>query len=169
MSKWLLVTCYCLTALVVGVACRIEYLNLKSEHFLPQPLPGIENWIIPELDVVLERSDDLIYERRQNLAAAIAAETGDQQAEVNFGAPYSADEQRRLDNMKVLHASHTNLRWWVTSFGFAQYFIAPVAFIAAVICLVSLSSWPAKSSAALCACLNGICILLMLTRNYWFV
>jgi hypothetical protein len=35
------------------------------------------------------------------------------------------------------------------------------------VCIVSLSSWLIKSSAAVCAGLNGISIILMLTRNYW--
>lgn len=168
MSKWLLISCYCLTALVVGIACRIEYLNIKSDHFLPRQQHGFKNWVIPDLDVVLERSDDIIYERRQNSAAAAAMENGGEPAKVAFGAPYSAAEQRTLDTMKELHASHTTLRWWVGSFGAAQYFIAPAALLAAVICIVSLGNWAVKSSAALCACLNGVGIILMFTRNYWF-
>ncbi len=167
MSKWLLILCYCLTAVVVCIACRIEYLNVESEHFLPRQYAGLESWVIPELDVVLEKSDDLIYERRQNSAAALAMEEGNAPAEVTFGAPYSEAEQRTLDKMKRLHASHTTLQWWVGSFGIAQYFIAPVALIAAIICIVSLSGWTVKSTAALCACLNGVGIILMLTRNYW--
>ena len=167
MNKWLLISCYCLTALVVAVACRIEYLNVKSSYFLPRHAHGDSAWVIPELDEVMERSEDLIYERRQNSAAAVAIETGEKPAEVTFGAPYTAAEQRTLDSMKNLHASHTELRWWVTSFGIAQYFVAPAALIAAIVCIVSLSSWLIKSSAAVCAGLNGISIILMLTRNYW--
>jgi hypothetical protein len=168
MSKWLLISCYLLTVIVVAVASRIEYLNVKSDFFLPRHAHGGRPWEIPELDLVMERSDDLIYERRQNSAAAVAIENGSKPAEVTFGAPYSAAEQRTLDSMKNLHASHTNLRWWVSSFGIAQYFIAPVALCAAVICIVCLGSWGVKSSAALCAGLNAISIILMLTRNYWF-
>lgn len=169
MNRWLLISCYCLTAVVVAVACRIEYLNVKSNYFLPRHAHGDKPWEIPELDEVMERSEDLIYERRQNSAAAIAMESGTEPAEVTFGAPYSQAEQRTLDSMRNLHASHTNLRWWVNSFGIAQYFIAPAALIAAIVCIVCLGHWAIKSSAALCAGLNGISIVLMLTRNYWFV
>ncbi len=169
MSKWLLISCYCLTAVVVGVACRIEYLNIESQYFLPRPEASPGGWVIPELDEVLERSDDLIYERRQNFADVEASENGGASAEVLFGAPYTAAEQRTLDSMKKLHASHTTLQWWVSSFGIAQYFVAPAALIVAIICFVSRGNWAAKSSAALCAGLNGIGIVLMLTRNYWFV
>lgn len=168
-SKWLLIICCCLTAVVVCIACRIEYLNIKSDHFLPRHEVAVNSWVVPELDEVLERLDNVIYERRQNVASAEAVEKSTPLTEVSFGAPYSADEQRSVNSMKNLHASHTELRWWVGSFGIAQYLLAPAALIVAIICVVSIAGWGNKSTAALCACLNGISVLLMMTRNYWNV
>jgi hypothetical protein len=167
-SKWLLISCYLLTIVVVTTACRIEYLNIHSGYFLPRNPATVGNWIIPELDEVLERLDYQIYERRQNFADAEAIENGSSvTAEVSLGAPYSASEQRTLDSMKNLHASHSYLQWWVYSFGTAQYLLAPAALIAAIICCVSLGGWGFRSSAAFCACLNVGSIVLMFTRNYW--
>ncbi len=166
-NKLLLISCCCLTAIVVGVAGRIEYLNIKSNHFLPRNEVAVREWVIPELEEVLERLENKIYERRQDAAAAAAHESGSKPAEVVFGPPYSASEQKTLDSMKNLHASHTLLRWWVGSFGIAQYFLAPIALIAAIVCVVAFGGWRTKSTAAFCAGLNGISILLMLTRNYW--
>jgi hypothetical protein len=167
-NKWLLTCCCCLTAIVIGIACRIEYLNIKSQFFLPRNHVATINWHIPELEVVLERLDDQIYERRQNSAFAEAIENGsDVLAEVSFGAPYSESEQKTLDSMKKLHATHTNLQWWVGSFGIAQYFLAPLALIIAVFCAVGLSGWGSKSTAVLCACLSCVSILRMLALNYW--
>ena len=167
-NKWLLISCYLLTVIVVTTACRIEYLNIKSGYFLPRNPAAVRNWIIPELDEVLERLDYQIYERRQNSAAAEAIENGSSvTAEVSLGAPYSAFEQRTLDSMKNLHTSHSYLQWWVYSFGTAQYLLAPAALIAAIVCCVSLGGWGSKSTAAFCACLNVGSIVLMLTRNYW--
>ena len=166
-NKWLLIACYCLTAIVVCTALRIEYLNIKSGYFLPRNEAAVRNWVLPELDEFLERVDDQIYERRQNSAEADAIENNTQIAEVLPGAPYSAAEQRTVESMKNLHASHIYLQWWVRSFGIAQYLLAPAALVAAVICIVAISGWASKSTAALCAGMNGISILLMLTRNYW--
>ena len=166
-NKWLLISCCIITAIVVCTACRIEYLNIQSSFFLPRYEVAVKEWVIPELDVVIQRLEDKIYERRQHYAAAVALENGGDPAEVSFGPPYSAAEQRTLDSMKNLHASHINLRWWVHSFGIAQYFIAPIALLVAIICVVAFGGWGTKSTAALCACLNGISISLMLTRNYW--
>ena len=167
-TKWLLIFCLCLTAIVVCTACRIEYLNIKSGYFLPRHEAAVKNWVIPEIDEVLERLDNLFYERRKNSAAAEAFENGSSEtAEITFGAPYSVAEQRSLDSMKNLHASHTYLQWWVGSFGIAQYFLAPAALVIAVFCAVAPTGWVSKSTAGLCAFLNGGSIVLMLTRNYW--
>ena len=167
-SNWLLIACYCLTTIVVGVACRIEYLNVKSGYFLPRHELAFRHWVVPELDELIERTDDQIYQRRQNTALAEAMENGDAvPAEVPLGAPYSAKEQKFLDSMKTFHASHKNLQWWVGSFGIAQYFLAPAAFLVAIICAVVVTGWGAKSTAGVCAFLNALSILMMLTRNYW--
>ena len=168
-TKWLLISCLYLTAIVVCTACRIEYLNIKSGYFLPRHEAAVKVWVIPELDEVLERLDHLLYERRQNSAAAEAIENGTAvTAEITLGAPYSAAEQRSLDSMKNLHTSHTYLQWWVGSFGIAQYLLAPAALILAIVCAVVLTGWGSKSFAGLCAFLNGASIVLMLTRNYWY-
>ena len=167
-SKWLLISCCCLTVIVICIAFRIEYLNIKSQFFLPRNDAAYSNWEIPELDLVLERLDNQIYERRQNSAAADAIENGSSViAEVSLGAPYSEAEQKTLDSMKKLHATHTSLQWWVSSFGIAQHFLAPLALIIAVICAVALAGLSSKSTAALCACLNGLSILRMLALDYW--
>jgi hypothetical protein len=167
-TKLLLIACFGLTAVVVCIACRIEYLNVQSGYFLPRQYAVETDWVIPEIDVVLERMDDQLFERRQNLAAAVAAENGtNEPTPVSFGAPYSASEQKSVDSLINLHASHSDLQWWVGSFGIAQYFLAPIALIVAIISVVALAGWGYKSIASLCVCLNGASIILMLTRNYW--
>ncbi len=167
-TKWLLIVCLFFTAIVVCTAGRIEYLNIKSGYFLPRHEAAVRNWVIPELDEVLERLDHVFYERRRNSAAAEAFENGTAEtAEITHGPPYSAAEQRSLESMKNLHASHTYLQWWVGSFGIVQYFLAPAALILAIFCSVSLAGWVSKSTAGLCAFLDAASIVLMLTRNYW--
>jgi hypothetical protein len=167
-TKALLMTCLGLTAIVVCIACRIEYLNVQSGYFLPRHDASDTAWVVPEIGEVLERLDDQFFERRQNLAAVEAAVNGaNEPKSVSIGAPYSASEQRSLDSLKDLHASHSSLLWWVGSFGIAQYFLAPLALIVAIICAVALAGWGYKFAASLCACLNGLSIVLMLTRNYW--
>lgn len=167
-SKWVLITCCLLTAIVFGVACRIEYLNAKSGYFLPRNNYAFKGWVIPELDEVVKRTEGQIYQRRQNAALAKALENGDDVLpEVPMGAPYSAKEQQSINAMKNFYFSHKNLQWWVSSFGIAQYFLAPAALLIAIVCAVAVNGWRPKSTAGMCAFLNGVSILMMLTRNYW--
>lgn len=169
-SKWPLVCCLALTAFVVFVATRIELLNIEANYVLPRQQalnePVLEKWVVPELDEVVERLDEQFYEQRLSvLGLTEAAES--ERAAVKYGPPYSPQEERFLNNVKKLHASHSSILWWVKSFGRAQYFVAPAALLVAVLCAVTLSGWLPKSTAGLCACLSSVSILLMLTRSYW--
>lgn len=87
--------------------------------------------------------------------------------DIPYGAPYSEQEQRTIDSLTQLHASHIELRWWVSKFGMVQYILAPATFLLALFCAVSLPGARKKSTAALCAFLCATCIFLMLVRGYW--
>ena len=169
-SKWLLIFCLTLTALVVGIAVRIELLNIEGQFVLPRQSvfsdQPVEKWVIPEIDLVVERLDEQFYEQRLNLAG-LGAATPEQQGQVKYGPPYSPVEENFLTSVKKLHAAHSELLWWLKSFGRAQYFLAPVALIIAVLCAVSLSGWFSKSTDSLCAFLSIASIVLMFTRSYW--
>ncbi len=169
-SKWLLVFCLALTAFVVFVATRIEMLNVEANYVLPRQQglnePVLEKWVVPELDEVIERLDEQFYEQRLSILG-LTESAESERAEVKYGPPYSPLEEKFLTNVKKLHTSHTSILWWVSSFGRAQYFLAPASLLIAVFCAVSLSGWLPKSTAGLCACLSSVSILLMLTRSYW--
>lgn len=172
-SKWLLVCCLALTAVVVITAARIELLNIEGQQVLPR-LAGSNSdsskeWVIPEIEVVIERLDEQFYEQRMNAVGILSEESEDQpqQAQVKYGPPYSPLEQNFLASVTRLHAAHTNLLWWLKSFGRAQYFLAPAALVIAVLCAVSLSGWLKKSTAGMCAVLSIASIVLMFTRSYW--
>ncbi len=189
-SNWLLICCMALTAFVVIIATRIEMLNVEGQYVLPRATgsssEAVDRWVIPEIDVVIERLDEQFFEQRQHVAAITASEqptseqptaeqpTSEQPATaqpiqevVKYGPPYSAQEEKFITSVKKLHAAHTNILWWLKSFGRAQYFLAPAALFIAVLCAVSLSGWLPKSTAGMCACLNIGSIVLMLTRSYW--
>lgn len=169
-SKWLLVCCLALTAFVVFVATRIELLNIEANYVLPRQQginePALAKWVVPELDDVIDRLDEQFYEQRLSVLGLSDAAEPDK-AVVKYGPPYSAQEEKFMNNVKKLHSSHSTILWWVKSFGRAQYFLAPAALIIAVFCAVSLSGWLPKSTAGLCAGLSSVSILLMLTRSYW--
>jgi hypothetical protein len=84
-----------------------------------------------------------------------------------YGPPYSPREQRSIDSIKQHHGSLTSLRWWVSNFGIAQYFIAPTTLVLALFCTLRLGGTGYKSTAALCALVSGSCVFLMLVRGYW--
>ena len=164
----------CLSILIVFVVfsvCRIEYLNATGGHVLPrhettQSRPG--QWEIADLDVVLNRLDDQFFERRGFAGRIEASENGESvPANPNYGAPYSAAEQRSIASVSQQHDVLSKLHWNVRTIGLPQYFLAPVALILAAICGLGFKGIGTKVFATVCAGLSCLSIFLVLVRGYW--
>lgn len=164
----LLICAVFFTAIVAFTAFRIEYLNAMGGHVLP--LHWSEHtrgkWEIAELNVVLDRLDNQFFERRHG-PASLTNDDGSVPKPVVFGAPYSANEQRSIDSVKVQHDILTKLHWNVSYPGWAQYFLAPAALLMAIICGLCFSGVATKIIAFTCGSMCFVGIFLALVRGYW--
>ncbi len=168
-AKSLVVSCLVLlTAFVATIALRIEYLNALAGHVFPrhEMAKEYDSKGIAKLDVVLERLDRQIFDRREE-AAQMEDTSKFGNAVPVFGAPYSPIEQRSINNVKNQHGILTQLHWYIDNFGIAQHFLAPAALLMAVVCGLAFTGRPLKLTAGVCGSLSCAAIFLMLVRGYW--
>jgi hypothetical protein len=170
MSRFLLGSCVLLTILVVFVAARIEYLNVQAGYALPRHPSDeiVPRWEVPDTKVIQDHIDSFIFKQREQMA--FMATSQDPSVPItlpSYGAPYNSFEQRYVNSMQFQFAMFSKLHWWVYYFGMPQYFLAPLALLLAVVCLVCESNLWSKSFSCLCALLSCSSVLLMYTRGYW--
>jgi hypothetical protein len=158
--------CLILTAIVMHTALRIEHLNSRSGMFLPRTESFTTEWRVPELKHVLGYVDTQIATRRSNAYSVQNPEKELPATEMFVGAPYSQAEQNWIDRSKDEHDAHTRLHWWVTSFGAAQYLMAPIAFVWAMANALAIRKTPHRVVSCLCAMLAFGAIFLMFFRGY---
>lgn len=162
-----------LTAFVLLVALRIEYLNALAGHVLPRHThDGVDQFDtggIAKIEVVMGRLDQQFFDRREEVARMEnTIELAEKAPNVPaYGAPYSPSELRSIDNVKYQHGILTQLIWYLGNFGMVQHFLAPAALLFAIVCGLGFSGWSIKTIAALCGALSCVAIFLMLVRGYW--
>lgn len=164
MTKLTVIGCLILTAVVVVTALRIEQLNSQSGMFLPRP--SNEPWQVASLDQVHAYIDSQIAIRRSGLFSVEHPDEAIPAPESFVGAPYTAGEQAWFDRSTVEHSALSRLRWWVISFGAAQYLIAPIALFWAATNFLAIRKTPHRISSGLCALLAFAAIFLMVFRGY---
>jgi hypothetical protein len=166
-TKLTIIGCLLLTAVVVHTALRIERINALCHQYLPRAHQAAgTTWEIPQLQHVLNYVEDKIAIRRSN---SYSVEHPDEQLPPEdkfFGAPYSASEQKWIDDSVADHAMYSKLHWWVTRFGSVQYVLAPLAFVWAIGNFLSIRKTKLRVVSTLCAALAFGAIFLMIFRGY---
>ncbi|MCC6510246.1 MAG: hypothetical protein IT423_14170 [Pirellulaceae bacterium] len=166
-TRWTIIGCVVLTALVVHTAIRIEHVNVLSNTYLPRsPGEAQQEWVLPELSQVLEYVDHQIAIRRADAYAMTHPGTAIPANSEFLGAPYTEDEQNWIDRSKRDFASHTELHWWVTNFGSPQYLLAPLAFIWSVGNFLTVRKNTVRVLSTACALMAFGAIFLMIFRGY---
>ncbi len=162
-----------LTAFVLFVALRIEYLNALAGHVLPRhthdTVSQFDTGGIANFDVVMGRLDQQFFERREAVAQMENSSGFADKAPIVpvYGAPYSPMELRAIDKVKYQHGILTQLVWYLGNFGMVQHFLAPAGLLFAIICGLGFSGWSIKTMAGVCGTLSSVAIFLMLVRGYW--
>ena len=153
-----------LTAFVLVVALRIEYLNSLAGHVLPRHthdrVDQFNTGGIAKFEVVMERLDQQFFDRREEVARMESSNELLEKVPVVpvYGAPYSPTELRSIDNVKYQHGILTQLLWYLGNLGMVQHFLAPATFLFAIVCGLGFSGGSIKTIAGVCGTLSCVAI-----------